>query len=424
MSPDRQPGLRSRRDAEASLSRTRLPGRVRHGPWTEQAIRQELSAFLADRTVWPTCREFEAAGLKAMREAMMRIHGAEWWAREMGLPAGDRPTGGVRRWTDDRIRQTLGEFIGSRSTWPTAREFDEAGLHALREALRHYGGPARWSRELGVEWTPRRPRTAITRPAPKPPPRKEASWPRWTEQTITAALSEFLAGRSEWPRFDEFVTSGRKGLYQAVLKHGGTRRWADRMAVKWVDRRRTRPAWSEEQVREQLAAFLRGRHRWPTNAEFAEAGRDQLLDAIRRNGGSRRWAAECGLPFSGRANLWSDEAIEAAIEPLVRSLGRWPTKSEFRRAGLQRAMAAVYEHGGSRRWQEHFGVERSNWSGPVPDRGRWSPELVEAELRAVCQDREAWPSLAEFERTGPRGLYSAMQRHGGVRYWRQRMRLD
>jgi hypothetical protein len=374
--------------------------------------------------VWPTYSEFEAAGLKAMREAIMRIHGAEWWANEMGVADGDRPGGGVRRWTDERIRQTLRQLIGSRTTWPTAREFDAAGLHAFREALRHYGGPARWSRELGVDWTPRRPHPEPSRQLPGSRVTRPPKWPRWTEQTIAAALAEFLEGRWEWPLFDEFVSSGRKGLYQAVLKHGGSRRWADRMDVRWVDRRRAPQAWSEEQVREQLSAFLTGRNHWPTNFEFEQAGQTQLLRGMRRAGGVRRWAAEFGLALPVRAGGWSDETIEAVIAPVVRELGRWPTKSEFRRAGLQKALAAVYEHGGSQRWRERLGVEASSWSRPVPNRRRWDAERVESELQAFCRGREAWPSLAEFEREGPRGLYSAMQRHGGVRYWRQRMRPD
>jgi hypothetical protein len=101
-------------------------------------------------------------------------------------------------------------------------------------------------------------------------------------------------------------------------------------------------------------------------------------------GGIDRWADEFGierLPHAaeGRARLrrrarreWTDVRIEEVIAPLVQALGRWPTKGEFQRAGLGKALAAVYEHGGSRLWQERLRVSASVARGHVPDRQKWT----------------------------------------------------
>jgi hypothetical protein len=209
--------------------------------WNEETIRSALEEFLRGWEVWPTWDEFEAGGAKGLREAISRIGGAEWWAREMGLPGGDRPAHGPRRWTEGRIRAELAALIGDGSTWPTRRQFDQAGRQGLREALRHYGGAERWSREMGVSLpSHRRPTSRAVKPRSSSKSAKAAAaWPKWTEQTIEAELRVFLNGRSEWPRFSEFVAAGRKGLYQAVLRHGGSRMWARRMGVGWVER--TRP---------------------------------------------------------------------------------------------------------------------------------------------------------------------------------------
>lgn len=393
-------------------------------------MRTALNEFLEGWTVWPTCDEFARGGGKGLREAVGRIHGPAWWAREMGLPGGNRSRGGVRTWTDDRIRATLAEFFQDRSTWPTAREFDDAGLHALREALRHYAGPARWSAEMGVAWTPSAPRARKDRrrtDAVSPDVVRE--WPKWNARTIEAALAEFLAGRDEWPRHAEFVDAGRKGLYHAVLKHGGTRVWAERMGVAWVSRRGgTPPRWTEERVRERLTPVLADRNSWPLPAEFAALGATDLLNAARRLGGVKHWAMEFGLKpppniAEGGAGarrtgpIWDDGRIAREIEPLIRELGRWPTKSEFRRAGLGKALAAVYSHGGSGCWQRRFGVAPREPTGPVPSRQRWTAELVEAELRRFCGDRRGWPAYAEFRAAGRTDLYHAAARHGGIRFW-------
>ena len=135
---------------------------------------------------------------RGLRDALTRIGGVQYWAKEMGLPGGDRPLGGVRYWTDEKIRATLAEFFGDRRGWPSQREFDEAGLHALREALRHYGGPERWAQEMGVVLPPgaarstARPR-APAQPAEKPP----RKWPPWTRHGSPGSSRRFwTAGRS------------------------------------------------------------------------------------------------------------------------------------------------------------------------------------------------------------------------------------
>lgn len=410
-----------------------------------------LTDFLQGWEVWPTYEQFIQGGGKGLREALARIGGVQYWAKEMGLPGGDRPLGGVRHWTNDAIRAALANFFGDRPDWPSQREFDEAGLHALREALRHYGGPERWAREMSVVLAPEmarstaRPRPPVAKPADKSP----RKWPLWHEQRIAAELEVFLRGRYEWPRHREFVETGRKGLYQAVLSHGGTHEWARRMGVKWVKRYGGLARyWTEERVRDGLAGFLDGRGHWPTASEFVQEGESRLLRGVRSTGGVERWAAEFGLRKatpSGHADarqtgrqarspgaknsgptrrLWDDERIETAIAPLVGELGRWPTKSEFQRPGLRVALSAVYDHGGSALWQKRLGVSRKPFKGPLPDSRRWTDERVETELREFCRGRTTWPGQREFQARGAAALYHAACTHGGAQLWRERLGLQ
>jgi hypothetical protein len=403
--------------------------------WDEDSIRAALGEFLVGWEVWPTCDQFALGGAKGLREAVGRIRGAEWWAKEMGLPGGDRALGGQLEWSDERIRATLLEFIGDRATWPSQREFDEAGLHAFREVVRQRGGPKRWAREVGVTWD--RSRYPKKRHASRPASASEAAaaqrdWPLWNERSIRAALEDFLREREQWPRHSEFVASGHSGLYQAVLRHGGTRLWARRMGVRWVKRNGGRPYWSEQLIRERLQKFLAGRNTWPSSQEFAQAGEGALLAAVRRFGGVARWERELGIKRARRRRkrprrprrLWDDARIEAAIAPLVAELGRWPTKAEFRRAGLGSALSAVYNHGGSALWQRRLGLRRSRRRVRVPDRTRWTEQTIETELRRICRGRSTWPTQTEFKSAGASALYSAVIKHGGLRMWRERLGLD
>jgi len=422
-------------------NRRRPPSR-RGRAWDEESIRRELERFLRGRSVWPTYEQFVQGGAKGVRDALYRHGGVEYWAKEMGLPGGDRSQGGVRHWTDETIRETLSAFFGDREDWPSQREFDEAGLHALREALRHYGGPERWAKAMGVVLPAGAGRsTARPRPPADPTDKRPRKWPPWSEQRIAAELQTFLDGREEWPRYREFVEAGQKQLYGAVLRNGGAERWARRTGVRRAERHGS-SRWTEDRIRAQLAAFLAGRDAWPTRREFEDAGQRPLRDAVSRTGGAKRWAREFRLKRSpsvrrarpaanrrggGRASVrpaWNEARLEAAILPLVSRLGRWPTKGEFRQAGLGAALSAVYDHGGSAYWRERLGVEPGPSAGRVPDRTRWSEKQIDAELREFCKGRTTWPEQREFRARKARALYAAVCRHGGTRVWRERLGLQ
>jgi hypothetical protein len=426
---------RSTRPVALPSPGVRTLGSGRGRRWDDGSIRAALTELLGEREDWPTCDEFEAMGAKYLREVIGRGRGAAWWAREMGLRGGDRPGGGVRRWTEPQIRATLTGFLRGRSTWPSWPEFNAAGLHAFREALRHYGGPERWAVEMGVTLEPpARPfRPAKSRKTTTP----ASDWPLWSDERIQQELQAFLAGRPDWPRHREFVEGGRKRLYTAILQHGGTERWATRMRVRRV----AHPGgsgrlWTDDRIRDALAAFLEGRTHWPASTEFNAAGQQRLLAAIRRHGGTAHWTKVTAIKprlrereradssRTAAAALWDDERIEAAIAPLVRRLGRWPTRGEFDRAGLGPARSAVYRHGGSNVWRERLGVQDGPAKAPAARARHWDERRIETELRRFCRRRRRWPTYSDFLAAGQRRLYNAASRHGGLQYWRTRLGFD
>lgn len=208
-------------------------------PWDEGSIREALAEFLRGETRWPTYAEFRAAGLKGLRDVLPRFGGPERWAQEMGLEEGPRPWGGVVRWTDPVIRTALTRFFEGRQVWPTYREFRQAGLGGLYEKLIQEGSVERWALDLGLPPPMLRVRSIRERAAPKPQASSSTVSRRrlWTDERIADELAEFLAGRSDWPRYSEFVAAGRERLYKAVLNHGGIHEWARRLNVRRVARR-------------------------------------------------------------------------------------------------------------------------------------------------------------------------------------------
>jgi hypothetical protein len=160
---------------------------------------------------------------------------------------------------------------------------------------------------------------------------------------------------------------------------------------------------------------------WPSRKEFEATGLKGLRDAVHRLGGVDVWAAEFDLRRSSRASgstrVWSEQRLEQAIGPLVEQLGRWPTKAEFRRAGLLSALTAVYRYDGVIGWRQRFGVAASPRRGPVPDRRLWTEDEIESELRAYCCELGGWPPSRRFAADGKAKLYRAASMYGGVRHW-------
>jgi hypothetical protein len=119
--------------------------------WTEERIEAELGRLLAGREAWPTRREIERFGSFGLAAAVEHRGGAAYWARRMGLePPLHMGISRPRIWTDERIRAELEEFCRARATWPTEREFLQAGKAPLYCAACKYRGPRYWAAQLGL----------------------------------------------------------------------------------------------------------------------------------------------------------------------------------------------------------------------------------------------------------------------------------
>lgn len=69
-----------------------------------------------------------------------------------------------------------------------------------------------------------------------------------------------------------------------------------------------------------------------------------LRQALIRFGGTQRWAEHFGMPisnFQGPHRTWTDERIEAALRELIASRNEWPRRRDFSAAGLDGCNAAL-----------------------------------------------------------------------------------
>jgi hypothetical protein len=109
---------------------------------TEAEIRARLRAALrgSDLFEWPTRRWLRARAGDRLVAAVDCTGGPTRWARELGLPLRHRSR---HRWTPETTAAALDVLLSGRDTWPSQREFEEAGLSGLYAAIaRTDGHPA------------------------------------------------------------------------------------------------------------------------------------------------------------------------------------------------------------------------------------------------------------------------------------------
>jgi hypothetical protein len=242
-----------------------------------------------------------------------------------------------------------------------------------------------------------------------------------TEDRVREELRRFLNGRTEWPGYRDFQRAGHKVLRDNVTRHGGARRWAKEMGVRYVERRPGyAPIWTEGRIRGDLRDYLAGHEQWPAREQFELDGRTALRNAVNRTRGADRWAEAFGLPRMDRRRGirrgWTDEATYEQLGLLIGDTARWPSRREFEAAGLYSMLTTIYRHDGPDFWASRMGVRRRPTSGK-PSAKSWTEDRIRLELRRFCARRELWPTEREFVEAGKRALYSAASRNGGVARW-------
>ena len=178
----------------------------------------------------------------------------------------------------------------------------------------------------------------------------------WPEGEIEARLREFTAGRSDWPRYEEFARAGRGRLHLQAMAWGGPHYWAARLDLE-LDPRFL--PWTEERIRGALRPVLSGRESWPSEAEFERAGLLPALWGLRTHGGVEFWAAEFGISYRApQRRRWSLAVVRSELERFLTGRYSYPSRREFEAAGESALYEAMRRYGGYPHWAREFDLER------------------------------------------------------------------
>ena len=219
-------------------------------------------------------------------------------ANRTGAAGGGR-RGRPRRWTDERIREELAVLLDGWEGphFPTAAELRALGAESLLWAIERYGGVGHWARESKMPLGPRRDR----RPYGFREAHADALEVIDTVGFLPGGDRLKQLGKQRLASYLYNHTTGREHFLRDIgFDEAQSRELTD---VAGLPRKRK---WTEQRIRDELAPLLAGLAEWPPDRFFIEAGRTDLLGAVRRvGGGKREWARRIGLayrrPGRGRA---------------------------------------------------------------------------------------------------------------------------
>jgi hypothetical protein len=199
---------------------------------------------------------------------------------------------------------------------------------------------------------------------------------RWSRTRLERELRVFVRARKCWPTAHSFQAAGRSRLYRQMELQGGDKYWARHFGLA---RRVPSPVnWTDERVRAELAHYLDGKTQWPPSRQFLADGRSSLRQAISTTGGVCRCAVEFDMPRRTRRSIgphryWTDARIHEELTALCRGRRTFPSRADFRGAGLEGMHRVMQRDRALDRWAQEFRLPRQ--PGGPPTRKRPMPRL-------------------------------------------------
>ena len=161
---------------------------------------------------------------------------------------------------------------------------------------------------------------------------------RFSDDELRRELEAVTARRERFPTQRELHDLGRTDLVAAINASGGTTRWSDDLgATLRRDQLRTRIRWTDEELAAELTAFVGESGVLLGPEGFIAAGRYDLYQAMRNNGGVAHWRKTLDVQKKPSAYRRPDSEVEEALRAFIGNRDDWqPERIQGRRVVLAR----------------------------------------------------------------------------------------
>lgn len=266
-----------------------------------------------------------------------------------------------------------------------------------------------------------------TRSKNKTSKRKPASY--WNDfANVERELRVFISRHSIngiMPTGTYLDSQGRSDLHRAIGIHGGFPSVAQLLKLERPHALKPTGYWSDfKNVEKELLSFISEHGEegvMPTQPVLADAGHSDLVNAIRRHGGTPSVAERLGLsrPNAKKpSGYWDSFAnVQKELHGFILNFGTkgmMPTASELSSNGRIDLVEAISKYGGFPVVSDQLGLKRR--IADMPD-GYWDDFAnVEKELRNFVSKHGrngVMPTNKELNKAGSSGLAKAINKHGG-----------
>ncbi len=337
------------------------------GYWTVERTVVELRGVVRMIGHFPTQVELKKLNRVDLHGAIMRLGGFYKFRSLLGYDTARKP---AYFWTYANTLNELQALIARLGHFPTDSELSAMKRTDLSNAIRKHGGINKFRGLLGYE-----------------PLRKSRGY--WTDEMIIIKLREIINKIGHFPTHVELSKMALTGLSNAIIDHGGTEKFQKLLGYEPPQRE---VFWTLENTVEELRKFINQLGHFPTMREFIEFNRVDLYGGVIRNGGTNKFRRLLGYTLIQHSKGdWTDEVIANDLKAVADKLGHFPSEKELVILGKYDLVGALCRHGGMKKFREMSGFpmslhekHRSELSSYINNRGRGSEKVVQVVLIDWC----------------------------------------
>jgi SAM-dependent methyltransferase len=392
----------------------------RPGPWDDfSRVEQELHVFVVTQGiagVMPTREQLKQAGRRDLIAAI-DTHGGSFAVAQrlqLQLTSGNRPNG---YWDDfTRVEEAIIRFLitsHTSGTMPTLAQLNQAGQGDLAAAISRHGGIGAVAHSLDLQLG------SSNRP--------NGYWNDFShvEQELRSFIEE--QGTSGiMPTAAQLEDAGYGNLLHGIAKHGGMAAIARRLGLQLSSTAKPSGYWNDfAHVEQELHQYIQEQgipEVMPTQSELSKAGRQDLINAIRKtHGGFTAVAQRLGLQqrvFGKQPGYWKDFAnVERELRLWIANYGSPDMMSALqtlRQNGQTALASAIAQQGGFPAVAQRLGLTYTYTAKPA---GYWNDfSHIEQAVNAFIEEHGTpgiMPTRGELRNAGWHDLEIALGKHGG-----------
>lgn len=363
------------------------------GFWTKEQTLSELKKTIKELGHFPTNTELREMERTDLQHAIY-VHGGTNKLRELfGVETIQKPAG---YWTDETILIELKKIQDGAGYLPTYGKLQELGYKGLIGQIDRHGGMNKFRELLGVE--------IIRVPAG-----------HWTEEMTLKEIKKISGEIGHFPTWNELKAMERSDLQHAINRNGSYNKFRELLGEKIIQA--SADYWTDETIIEEMKKIKGETGHFPAGTELRVMGRQDIENAMYRNGGIPKFRKLLGDELNKAPNgYWTEETIITELKELIVKISHFPTQEELNRLERNDLTNAIRTHGGINKFRAMFGLEPI--IRPV---GYWTDNKLIDELNILKTELGHFPTAQELRNKGQAELIHAMYNSGGLLATMERM---